>query len=73
MDAEEGKLVAADACKSDDQHVVALASVSGCRVVYSHDGALHGDLTNTSLLTPKCKIYQDETHVHLLYAAPPCG
>ena len=46
------------ACSSDDPHVIALAQVSGSRLLYSNDRDLHKDFKNTQLLsTPPGKIY----------------
>jgi hypothetical protein len=46
-------------CKSNDQHVLALAQVSGARILFSHDKNLHKDFKNTSIVpSPKGKVYQ---------------
>ena len=37
-------------CKSDDPHVIALAQVSGARLLYSNDGDLQKDFNNTDLV-----------------------
>lgn len=37
-------------CRSDDEHILALAIVSGARILYSKDIALHRDFTNPELL-----------------------
>ena len=45
-------------CKSDDQHVIALAQVSGSRFLYSDDGDLHEDFKNNRLINrPRGVIY----------------
>lgn len=53
--------------KSDDPHVIALARVSGARILCSHDKDLHKDFRNTKLINnPKGHIYQNARHKHLL-------
>ncbi len=43
---------------SDDPHILALAQVSGARLLYSNDSALHEDFTNKELVDkPRGKIY----------------
>lgn len=45
-------------CKSNDAHVIALAQVSGARLLYSNDGTLHQDFKNRELLnSPRGKVY----------------
>lgn len=54
-------------CVSNDAHVVALARVSGARLLCSHDTALHQDFINQQLIhNPPGHIYQNESHKHLL-------
>lgn len=56
-------------CISDDPHVIALARLSGARVLCSQDKDLHKDFTNISLVsTPQGHIYQNASHVGLLRA-----
>lgn len=53
--------------KSDDPHVIALAIVSGARILYSRDKNLHDDFKNPVCLPgAKGKIYQNQTHEHVL-------
>ena len=50
------------ACKSDDEHIIALARVSRARLLYSHDSALHRDFGNRDLLSkPLGKVYSTRT------------
>ena len=43
---------------SDDPHVLALAQVSGARLLYSNDSALQGDFTNRRLIyNPRGRVY----------------
>lgn len=45
-------------CKSNDQHVIALAQVSGSRLLYSDDGDLHEDFKNDRLINrPRGAVY----------------
>ena len=45
-------------CRSDDPHVVALAQVTGARLLYSNDIPLHRDFKNKNLIdNPRGKIY----------------
>jgi hypothetical protein len=54
-------------CKSDDPHVIALARLSGSRLLCSRDKKLHVDFTNPSLVSnPKGHVYQNERHSSLL-------
>ena len=48
--------------KSDDPHILALAQVSGARLLYSNDGALQEDFGNKSLIDqPRGKVYSTRT------------
>ena len=52
------KEVSSWSLKSDDPHVIALALVSGARLLYSNDLALQKDFRNAKLVSrPKGKIY----------------
>ena len=57
-------------CISDDPHVIALARVSGARLLYSNDKDLHKDFKNKALINkPLGKIYttlrdRNTTKVH---------
>ncbi len=54
-------------CESDDPHVIALARLSGARVLCSRDTTLHIDFINPKLITdPRGHIYQSAKHAHLL-------
>jgi hypothetical protein len=57
----------ANSCESDDPHVIALAIISGARILCSQDRTLHRDFTNRALISnPSGHIYQNEEHAHLL-------
>ena len=48
----------AGACKSDDHHVIALAQVSGARLLYSNDRALQRDFKDKRLIdNPRGRVY----------------
>jgi len=54
-------------CKSNDEHIVALARVSGARLLCSEDLDLHHDFKNKKLLnSPRGKIYQNTAHIDIL-------
>ena len=45
-------------CRSDDHHVIALAQVSGARLLYSNDQNLHRDFRNKLLIdNPRGSVY----------------
>lgn len=58
VDAKADELRKAGSCASNDQHIVALAQISGARLLYSNDGALHRDFKNRNLIDqPGGKVY----------------
>ena len=64
VEAETLALEEAGVCTSDDEHVIALAIVSGARLLCSEDQQLHADFK--SLLSgPKGSIYQHAGHMGL--------
>ena len=49
------------ACKSNDPHVLALAQVSGSRLLYSNDKDLQSDFKNKTLINkPRGKVYSTQ-------------
>ena len=45
-------------CQSNDPHIIALAQISGARLLYSDDGKLHGDFKNPDLINnPRGAVY----------------
>ena len=47
-----------DICRSDDEHVVALALVSGARLLYTNDAELIDDFKNREVVAaPRGKVY----------------
>lgn len=58
VDERAEQLVAASLCKSDDPHVIALAQLSGARLLYSNDGDLRHDFKKKDLLSsPRGVLY----------------
>lgn len=63
-----------NACESDDAHVMALAQISGARLLYSNDKTLQNDFRSRFLLSaPSGKVYSTrvsrkfgKTHKRLL-------
>jgi len=48
----------APGCRSDDPHIIALAQISGARLLYSDDGRLHGDFGDPDLIDkPRGAVY----------------
>ena len=69
---EQIRLNGTGLCVSDDVHVIALAFVSGARLLYTKDGPLKIDFKNTALLQPKGKIYSSHRNKKLLSDCPAC-
>lgn len=68
------------ACASDDPHVVALAQVSGARLLYSNDRRLQKDFKNPELINPRGSVYSTQkssdfrpAHKKLLRRKDLCG
>ena len=58
---------------SNDPHVIALARVSGARILFSRDKKLHKDFKNRSLVdNPGGRIYTSRGHVRLLHHDRSC-
>ena len=52
------ELITENTCKSDDQHVIALAQISNARLLYSNESNLHDDFKSPELINnPRGKIY----------------
>ena len=46
-------------CRSDDHHIIALAQISGARLLYTNEPKLHADFKNKGLIDdPRGKIYE---------------
>lgn len=47
-----------NSCVSNDEHIIALAQISGARLLYSNDKKLHKDFGNKNLIdNPRGKVY----------------
>ena len=58
VDARTEQLQSETVIRSNDSHVIALAQVSGARLLYSNDGNLQQDFKNKSLIDdPRGKVY----------------
>jgi len=66
ISAEVAAIRGLNLCVSDDEHIIGLARASGVRVLCSGDQDLHADFGNIQLLSPRGRIYQNPSHVHLL-------
>lgn len=57
------KLIQNKACVSNDAHVIALAQVSGARLLYSNDSNLQQDFNNYRLIRrPRGKVYSTNSN-----------
>lgn len=56
----------ASSLESNDPHVLALATVSGVRLLCTHDKALMRDFKNKSLINPPGSIFCKSSHKHLI-------
>ena len=71
--AEEARVESLRLCRSNDAHVIALARVSGARVLCSKDRTLHQDFKNRQLISnPRGQVYQAKEHAHLLRHSQSC-
>jgi len=64
---DEKTILITNQCESDDPHVIALAKLSGARILCSLDKNLHKDFTNSALISnPRGHVYQTLEHEPLL-------
>ena len=81
IDNKIAQLVKDGRCKSNDQHIIALAQLGGARLLYSNDRGLHQDFRDKRLVdNPRGKVYTtkenpDFTSIHrsLLRRRDLCG
>jgi hypothetical protein len=67
VDLETQNLVGSGLCVSNDLHIIALARISGARLLCTDDGNLKKDFKNPALVSnPRGKIYQRQTHADLI-------
>ncbi len=58
VDAETANLEARRICRSNDAHVLALARVSGARLLYTNDQSLQDDFNNPQIVSePRGRVY----------------
>jgi hypothetical protein len=70
INAEAQTLRASGLCRSDDPHVLALAKVSGARLVCTIDGALREDVCDKNILRkPRGKLWSPAGHQELRHSA----
>lgn len=70
VDSEQGVVESMTGLESDDPHIIALARVSGARVLVSLDQALHADFCNAHFVAdPRGRVYQNTSHAHLVRGA----
>ena len=63
VDEREEELSREERCLSNDTHIIALAQISGARLLYSNDKVLHEDFGNKSLIDkPRGKVYSTNEH-----------
>ncbi len=75
------QLLADRICKSDDEHIIALAQLGGARLLYSNDGNLQQDFRDKRLVdNPRGQVYSTRvnkeftpTHRGLLGRRDLCG
>lgn len=58
VDRRAARLEQEDACRSNDEHVIAVAQLGGPRLLYSNDGDLQDDFADKGLIDrPRGKVY----------------
>ena len=58
VDRRAAQLEREDACRSNDEHVIAVAQLGGPRLLYSNDGDLQDDFADKGLIDhPRGKVY----------------
>lgn len=63
VDSKARQLKQENACRSDDEHVVAVAQLGGARLLYSNDRDLQADFLNKVLIDqPRGKVYSTQVH-----------
>jgi len=73
LDRAEADLRGSRLCTSNDLHVIALALISGARVLYSRDRRLQADFRSSQVINnPRGHVYSSANHEHLLREASPC-
>jgi hypothetical protein len=66
--------VFAPSCSSDDPHILAVAVLSGARLLCTNDSALISDFKNREFVpSPKGRVYRSFRNRGLLYSVTHCG
>ncbi len=67
VDLETESVCESGLCRSNDQHIIGLARVSGARLLCTDDGSLMRDFTDPALISePRGKVYKRPAHVDLI-------
>jgi len=73
LEKEEQDLMRSGHYTSDDPHVLALARVTGARVIFTQDGALRNDFRNPDIIkNPRGKLYTTARNKDLLIHTSSC-
>lgn len=66
VDGRAAELGQENACRSDDEHVLAVAQLGGARLLYSNDGDLQADFGDKALIDrPRGKVYSTRVRDNL--------
>ncbi len=66
VDDRANQLERENTCRSDDEHVVAVAQLGGARLLYSNDGDLQADFGDNALVDqPRGKVYSTRVRDNL--------
>lgn len=66
VDAETAALASRHICKSNDAHVLALARVSGARLLFTNDQDLQDDFGNREIIRdPRGRVYTTRSHQNI--------
>ena len=66
VDEEAEKIETVGNCRSNDQHILALAIVGNIRLLCTNDNDLISDFTNAKILSPKGNVFRYKSHQHLI-------
>lgn len=65
VEARTAKLKSEKACKSNDYHIIALAQISGARLLYTNDVNLTADFKNKKIIDkPRGRVYTTNKYKH---------
>jgi hypothetical protein len=67
VDSAAMQLDSSHSCRSNDSHCIALARLSGARLICTRDGLLSSDFKNPALISsPRGRVFREPRHRHLL-------